>query len=56
LKQNPFIFGFSTSLVIMILNRLVDAVQAFFGKPGVAETQVSAMPAAVGADKRSAAS
>jgi hypothetical protein len=28
----PFILGFSTSLVIMILNRLVDAVQAFFGK------------------------
>src|SRR5258708_29306315 len=28
----PFILGFSTSLVIMVLNRLVDAVQAFFGK------------------------
>jgi len=28
----PFILGFSTSLVILILNRLVDAVQAFFGR------------------------
>jgi hypothetical protein len=28
----PFILGFSTSLVIMVLNRLVDAVQTFFGK------------------------
>ena len=30
----PFILGFSTSLVIMILNRLVDGVQAFFGRGG----------------------
>jgi hypothetical protein len=28
----PFVLGFSTSLVIMILNRLVGGVQAFFGK------------------------
>jgi hypothetical protein len=28
----PFILGFSTSLVILILNRFVDAVQAFFGR------------------------
>lgn len=28
----PFILGFSTSLVIMALNRLMDAVQAFFGR------------------------
>jgi hypothetical protein len=27
----PFLFGFSTSLVLTILNRLVDAVQTFFG-------------------------
>ncbi len=33
----PFILGFSTSLVIMILNRLVDAVQAFFGRTGSIE-------------------
>ncbi len=30
----PFILGFSTSLVIMVLNRLVDGVQAFFGRAG----------------------
>jgi hypothetical protein len=28
----PFVLGFSTSLVIMVLNRFVDAVQTFFGK------------------------
>lgn len=39
----PFILGFSTSLVIMVLNRLVDAVQAFFGKTGA----VSQVPSAV---------
>jgi hypothetical protein len=33
----PFVLGFSTSLVIMILNRLVEAVQAFFGKTGTNE-------------------
>lgn len=38
----PFILGFSTSLVIMVLNRLVDAVQAFFGRSGTAETQQTA--------------
>lgn len=27
----PFILGFSTSLVIMILNRLIEAVKTFFG-------------------------
>jgi hypothetical protein len=36
----PFVLGFSTSLVIMILNRLVDSVQAFFGKAvGGADTK-----------------
>lgn len=29
----PFVLGFSTSVVIVILNRLVDSVQAFFGRP-----------------------
>lgn len=29
----PFVFGFSTSLVIMVLNRLIEGGQAFFGKP-----------------------
>ena len=28
----PFILGFSTTLVIMVLNQFVEAVQAFFGK------------------------
>lgn len=28
----PFVLGFSTSLVIMILNQFVEAVQTFFGK------------------------
>jgi hypothetical protein len=28
----PFVLGFSTSLVIMILNRFVGAIQSFFGK------------------------
>jgi len=28
----PFLLGFSTSLVIMILNRLLEAAQSFFGK------------------------
>jgi hypothetical protein len=29
---SPFILGFSTSLVILILNRFVDGVQGFFGR------------------------
>lgn len=29
----PFVLGFSTSLVIMVLNRCVESVQTFFGKP-----------------------
>jgi hypothetical protein len=28
----PFVLGFSTSLVIMILNQFVEAIQSFFGK------------------------
>ena len=28
----PFIFGYSTSTVILILNQLIDAVQSLFGK------------------------
>lgn len=31
----PFVLGFSTSLVIMVLNRLVDGVQSFFGRSAV---------------------
>lgn len=33
----PFILGFSTPLVITVLNRLVDSVQAFFGRASVSE-------------------
>jgi hypothetical protein len=28
----PFLLGFSTSLVILILNQLIDGIQSFFGK------------------------
>jgi hypothetical protein len=42
----PFVLGFSTTLVIMIMNRFVDAVQTFFGKsntlpapPAASDTQ-----------------
>ena len=34
----PFILGFSTSLVILILNQLIEAVQAFFGRKAGAVT------------------
>jgi hypothetical protein len=30
----PFVLGFSTTLVIMVLNQFVEAVQSFFGKKG----------------------
>ncbi len=32
----PFILGFSTSLVILVLNRLIESAQTFFGKPSKA--------------------
>lgn len=32
----PFILGFSTSLVILVLNRLIESAQTFFGKPAKA--------------------
>jgi hypothetical protein len=47
----PFILGFSTSLVILILNRLVDAVQGFFGKSAPADRQVPTAPARPSATK-----
>lgn len=40
----PFILGFSTSLVIMIMNRLLDAIQAFFGKSAPSETAPAVPP------------
>jgi hypothetical protein len=39
----PFILGFSTTLVIMILNQFVEAIQSFFGKkssPAVVQAPV----------------
>jgi hypothetical protein len=38
----PFVFGFSTSVVIMVLNRFVDGLQAFFGKPTNADARTEA--------------
>jgi hypothetical protein len=41
----PFLLGFSTSLVILILNQLVESVQAFFGRrPGAAHGLESTGP------------
>lgn len=46
----PFILGFSTSLVILILNRFVAAVQSFFGKgPGEGTGPASTTPEAASA-------
>lgn len=51
----PFVLGFSTTLVIMILNQFVEAVQSFFGKrsspppaasPGAAPPPVAGRPPA----------
>lgn len=41
----PFVLGFSTSLVILILNRAVDAVQGFFGRAQPAANQSQAQAA-----------
>jgi hypothetical protein len=43
----PFLFGFSTSLVIMVLNRLIDTVRALFG--GIASGIPSAAQSQSGA-------
>jgi hypothetical protein len=40
----PFVVGFSTSLFVVIMNRLVDAVQAFFGRNGSRDGQESRQP------------
>jgi hypothetical protein len=37
----PFILGFSTSLVIMILNQFIEATQSFFGKKGTVEGEMA---------------
>jgi hypothetical protein len=47
----PFVLGFSTTLVIMVLNQFVEAVQSFFGKkasPPPAPPTVVALPSAGG--------
>lgn len=31
----PFVLGFSTSLVILVISRAVESVQTFFGKPPI---------------------
>ena len=40
----PFILGFSTSLVIMVLNRFVEAVHTFFGKSSVVVSNAPTAP------------
>ena len=35
----PFVLGFSTSLVILVLARAVEAVQTFFGKSPTAQAR-----------------
>jgi hypothetical protein len=56
----PFLLGFSTSLVIMILNRMLEAAQSFFGKtlittaPTAPASTVAAMPATSGSGTGSA--
>jgi hypothetical protein len=48
----PFILGFSTSLVIMVLNRFVDAVQTFFGRnSGAAEARPMPTPSPAAAQQ-----
>ncbi|HEY4045036.1 MAG TPA: hypothetical protein VGM32_24765 [Rhodopila sp.] len=57
----PFLLGFSTSLVILILNQLIDGVQAFFGKkssPGHTAEQAESsrlLPPDAGAKRDTAA-
>ncbi len=38
----PFVLGFSTTLVITVLNKMIDAAQAFFGRTDSAPTNPSA--------------
>ncbi|MDB6147954.1 MAG: hypothetical protein JWO45_1618 [Spartobacteria bacterium] len=46
----PFVLGFSTSLVIMVLNQFIEAIQAFFGKKTIAPpSPVAPVPVPVSA-------
>jgi hypothetical protein len=40
----PFLLGFSTSLVIMVLNRMLEAAQSFFGRTIVTTVSTAAAP------------
>lgn len=40
----PFLLGFSTSLVIMVLNRMLEATQSFFGKTLITTTPAATLP------------
>jgi len=46
----PFILGFSTSLVIMLLNQFVEAIQAFFGRRGGASDRPPSLTPELGAE------
>jgi hypothetical protein len=41
----PFVMGFSNSLVIMVLNRMVSAIQAFFGQGGTNTSRMASVAA-----------
>jgi hypothetical protein len=43
----PFVLGFSTPLVILVLNRFVEAVQGFFGKPGLVRSSELSAPGGI---------
>ncbi len=45
----PFILGFSNSLVIMLLNRMVNAVEAFFGQGASSASRTASVAAEAGA-------
>jgi len=45
----PFLLGFSTSLVILVLNQLIEGIQAFFGRrPGATREREPTEPGTIG--------
>jgi hypothetical protein len=40
----PFILGFSTSLVIFVLNQMLEAVQTFFGRKSTSGSPPLSLP------------